>query len=122
VTAASPSVEPAALPRTVLDRIRSGNLGSWPVIIALAVVVFIFALTAQNFFTPANFTNIITQMAGTCPARLRRRLRPSDRRDRPLGQLRQRVAGVIVAETQLPTGVNFPWYLCVFLAIYSPRR
>ena len=37
MTAASPGVEPAALPRTVLDRIRSGNLGSWPVIIALAI-------------------------------------------------------------------------------------
>ena len=29
------------------------------------------------------------------------------------------VAGVIVAETQLPTGVNLPWYLCVFLAILA---
>ena len=42
------------------------NLGSWPVVIALVLVVLVFSQTAQNFFTPANFTNIITQMAGTC--------------------------------------------------------
>ena len=29
------------------------------------------------------------------------------------------VAGVVVAETQLPTGANLPWYLCVFLAILA---
>jgi D-xylose transport system permease protein len=119
VTAASPDVQPAALPRTVLDRIRSGNLGSWPVIIALAVVVFIFALTAQNFFTPANFTNIITQMAGTCL------LAYGVVFVLLIGEIDlsvsfvSGVAGVIVAETQLPTGVNFPWYLCVFLAILA---
>jgi D-xylose transport system permease protein len=119
VTAASPDVQPAALPRTVLDRIRSGNLGSWPVIIALAVVVFIFALTAQNFFTPANFTNIITQMAGTCL------LAYGVVFVLLIGEIDlsvsfvSGVAGVIVAETQLPTGVNFPWYLCVFLALLA---
>ena len=48
------------------DDIRTGDLGSWPVIIALALVVLVFSQTAQNFFTPGNFTNIITQMAGTC--------------------------------------------------------
>src|SRR5439155_211347 len=59
VTAASPVVDPAALPRTVLDRVRTGNLGSWPVIFALAIVVVVFSQTAQNFFTPANFTNYL---------------------------------------------------------------
>jgi D-xylose transport system permease protein len=119
VTAASPVVEPAALPRTVLDRIRSGNLGSWPVIIALAIVVFIFALTAQNFFTPANFTNIITQMAGTCL------LAYGVVFVLLIGEIDlsvsfvSGVAGVVVAQTQLPTGVNFPWYLCVFLALLA---
>src|SRR5207248_11243546 len=29
------------------------------------------------------------------------------------------VAGVVVAETQLPTGPNLPWFLCVFLAILA---
>ena len=119
MTAASPVVEPAALPRTVLDRIRSGNLGSWPVIIALALVVVVFGVTAQNFFTPANFTNIITQMAGTCL------LAYGVVFVLLIGEIDlsvsfvSGVAGVIVAETQLPTGVNFPWYLCVFLALLA---
>jgi D-xylose transport system permease protein len=119
VTAASPVVEPAALPRTVLDRIRSGNLGSWPVIIALAIVVVVFGVTAQNFFTPANFTNIITQMAGTCL------LAYGVVFVLLIGEIDlsvsfvSGVAGVVVAQTQLPTGVNFPWYLCVFLALLA---
>ena len=41
-----------------LDNIRSGSLGSWPVIIALAIVVLVFSQTAPNFFTPGNFSNI----------------------------------------------------------------
>jgi D-xylose transport system permease protein len=119
MTAASPVVDPAALPRTVLDRIRSGNLGSWPVIFALAIVVVVFSQTAQNFFTPANFTNIITQMAGTCL------LAYGVVFVLLIGEIDlsvsfvSGVAGVVVAETQLPTGVNFPWYLCVFLALLA---
>jgi D-xylose transport system permease protein len=119
VTAATPVVEPAVLPRTVLDRIRSGNLGSWPVIIALAIVVVVFGVTAQNFFTPANFTNIITQMAGTCL------LAYGVVFVLLIGEIDlsvsfvSGVAGVVVAQTQLPTGVNFPWYLCVFLALLA---
>ncbi len=119
MTAASPVVDPAALPRTVLDRIRTGNLGSWPVIFALAIVVVVFSQTAQNFFTPANFTNIITQMAGTCL------LAYGVVFVLLIGEIDlsvsfvSGVAGVVVAETQLPTGVNFPWYLCVFLALLA---
>src|SRR5207253_5993381 len=29
------------------------------------------------------------------------------------------VAGVVVAETQLPTGAHLPWFVCVFLAILA---
>jgi D-xylose transport system permease protein len=45
--------------------IRSGNLGSAPVLLALGLVVLYFSLTAQNFFTPVNFSNLIGQMVGT---------------------------------------------------------
>ena len=52
----------------IVQRIRSnisaGNLGSWPVLIGLAIIVLFFSFKADNFFTPGNFTNIITQMAG----------------------------------------------------------
>ena len=46
------------------DNVKSGNLGVLPVVIGeLAIVVF-FGLTATNFFTAANFVNVMLQMAG----------------------------------------------------------
>ena len=52
-----------------VERIRSnisaGNLGSWPVAIGLVLIVIFFSFKADNFLTAPNFTNIITQMAGT---------------------------------------------------------
>jgi D-xylose transport system permease protein len=100
-----------------LDRIRTGDLGSWPVIIALALVVLVFSQTAQNFFTPGNFTNIITQMAGTCL------LAYGVVFVLLIGEIDlsvsfvSGVAGVVVAKAQLPNGAHLPWYVCVFLAI-----
>lgn len=117
--AAEPVGEPEALRARVLDRVRSGNLGSWPVIIALAVVVLVFSQTAQNFFTPGNFTNIITQMAGTCL------LAYGVVFVLLIGEIDlsvsfvSGVAGVVVAEAQLPNGAHLPWYVCVFLAILA---
>ena len=102
-----------------MDRARSGNLGSWPVIIALALVVLVFSQTAQNFFTPGNFTNIITQMAGTCL------LAYGVVFVLLIGEIDLSVsfvsgiAGVVVAQAQLPNGAHLPWYVCVFLAILA---
>ena len=50
--------------KRVGDNIRGGNLGSWPVLIGLAVIVIFFSFKADNFLSPANFSNILTQMAG----------------------------------------------------------
>jgi D-xylose transport system permease protein len=124
MTAAAHAPEPETTPvepllRRAATNVRTGNLGSWPVIIALALVVLVFSQTAQNFFTPANFTNIITQMAGTAL------IAYGVVFVLLIGEIDlsvafvSGVAGVVVAETQLPTGVNLPWYLCVFLAILA---
>jgi D-xylose transport system permease protein len=113
------TVELETLKERVRDRVRSGDLGSWPVIIALAVVVLVFSQTAQNFFTPGNFTNIITQMAGTCL------LAYGVVFVLLIGEIDlsvsfvSGVAGVVVAEAQLPNGAHLPWYVCVFLAILA---
>jgi D-xylose transport system permease protein len=48
----------------VWDNIRAGNLGSWPVLIGLVLIVGFFSFKAENFLSPGNFSNIITQMAG----------------------------------------------------------
>jgi D-xylose transport system permease protein len=112
-----PPLDP--LPTRILDAIRSGNLGSWPVVIALAIIVLVFAQTANNFFTPGNFTNIITQMAGTCL------LAYGIVFVLLIGEIDlscafvSGVAGVVVGTTQLPNGAHLPWYVCIFLAILA---
>jgi D-xylose transport system permease protein len=120
--ASAPESETTALeslPARLLTNIRTGNLGSAPVILALALVVLVFSQTAQNFFSPANFTNIITQMAGTCL------IAYGVVFVLLIGEIDlsvafvSGVAGVVVAETQLPNGAHLPWYLCVFLAILA---
>jgi D-xylose transport system permease protein len=120
VPAAAPepeTTELGTLPVKVVDNIRAGSLGSWPVVIALAIVVIVFSQTAQNFFTPGNFTNIITQMAGTCL------LAYGVVFVLLIGEIDLSVsfvagvAGVIVAKAQLPNGAHLPWYLCIFLAL-----
>jgi D-xylose transport system permease protein len=101
------------------ERIRTGELGSWPVIIALALIVLVFSQAAQNFFTPGNFTNIITQMAGTCL------IAYGIVFVLLIGEIDlsvafvSGVAGVVVAEAQQPNGANLPWYICVFLALLA---
>jgi D-xylose transport system permease protein len=108
-----------ALPARALERIRAGDLGSWPVVLALVLIVLVFSQTATNFFTPGNFTNIITQMAGTCL------LAYGIVFVLLIGEIDlsvafvSGVAGVVVAQTQLPTGLDLPWYVCVFLALLA---
>ena len=62
-TTPEPPVE--GLGTRLWENIKGGNLGSAPVIIGLTIIVIVFSLTAQNFFTPVNLNNVITQMAGT---------------------------------------------------------
>jgi D-xylose transport system permease protein len=122
VEAAAPDPETVEVPSLVTrvgDNVRSGNLGSWPVIIALGIIVLVFSQTAQNFFTPGNFTNLITQMAGTCL------LAYGVVFVLLIGEIDlsiafvSGVAGVVVAKAQLPNGANLPWYVCVLLAILA---
>ncbi|HEX7082798.1 MAG TPA: hypothetical protein VF186_01645 [Gaiellaceae bacterium] len=45
--------------------LRTGNLGPVPIIVGEVLVVILFGLTATNFFTAVNFTNLINETAGT---------------------------------------------------------
>lgn len=45
-------------------RIRTGDLGSIPIILGLIVITIIFQTLNQNYLTPRNFVNLIVQMAG----------------------------------------------------------
>jgi D-xylose transport system permease protein len=43
--------------------VRSGELGTLPILVGLAIILVTFALLEDNFFTERNFTNLILQMA-----------------------------------------------------------
>jgi D-xylose transport system permease protein len=107
------------LPVRIREAVRSGNLGSLPVISALALVVLYFGLTADNFFTPVNFSNLIGQMTGTCMLAygvvfvlLIGEI------DLSIGFV-SGVAGMIVALLQQPTpiGPGLPGWLCILIAL-----
>ncbi len=50
--------------RNYLRRVRSGDLGSLPIILGVVVIAIIFQSQNQNFLTARNFVNLILQMAG----------------------------------------------------------
>jgi D-xylose transport system permease protein len=47
-----------------LQRVRSGDIGSLPIIIGLIIIAVIFQSLNENYLTPRNFVNLIVQMAG----------------------------------------------------------
>jgi D-xylose transport system permease protein len=110
-----PPLDP--LPQRIKDNVRAGNLGPAPVLLALAVVIVVFAFTAQNFWSPANFQNIITAMAGpTLIAYGVVFVLLIGEIDLSVAYV-SGVAGVVVAELQLPNGANLSWWVCVLAAI-----
>jgi D-xylose transport system permease protein len=99
--------------------LRSGNLGSAPVLGALVIVVIAFGFTAQNFFTPVNFSNLIGQMVGTCMLAygvvfvlLIGEI------DLSIGYV-SGVAGMIAAllANPSPAGPGLPGWLCILIAL-----
>jgi D-xylose transport system permease protein len=46
-----------------LQRVRSGDLGSLPIIVGLVVIVVVFGTLDDTFLTERNFTNLLLQMA-----------------------------------------------------------
>lgn len=50
--------------RASLRRIRSGEIGSLPIILGLVVIAIIFQTQNANFLTPRNLVNVVIQMAG----------------------------------------------------------
>ena len=66
-TAAPPEVQAAAEPdvglwivaRRRVDALKSGDVGSLPVIAALAIITVFFTAKTSVFFTAVNFDNLI---------------------------------------------------------------
>jgi D-xylose transport system permease protein len=49
--------------RQWLSKVRAGDLGSLPIIVGLLVIVTVFAILNETFFSERNFTNLLLQMA-----------------------------------------------------------
>ncbi len=62
--AATQSVSTVDYMRNYLTKVRSGDIGSLPIIFGLIVIAVIFQTQNQNFLTARNFVNLIVQMAG----------------------------------------------------------
>jgi D-xylose transport system permease protein len=112
-----PAAEPLA--QRIWDNLRTGNLGSAPVIVALAGVVLLFAFWAPNFWSPANFQNIINDMAGpTLIAYGVVFVLLIGEIDLSVAYI-SGVAGVVVAQLQRPDAAHLPWWVCVLLALLA---
>jgi D-xylose transport system permease protein len=110
--------QPAGLWRRALDNVRSGNLGVLPVAVGEVAIIVFFSLTATNFFTAANFTNVIVQMAGvTMLAYGVVFVLLLGEIDLSIGYL-SGIAALAVAEFQLPaSGHDYPGIVAILLAI-----
>jgi D-xylose transport system permease protein len=102
------------------ESIRSGDVGSWPVIVGLAVIVIFFSQRNSNFFTAVNFDNLIVQMAGTATIAIGVVfVLLLGEIDLSIGYV-SGVAGVVVAELQLPgSGHQLPGLIAIVLAIVT---
>jgi D-xylose transport system permease protein len=59
------SAEDTGLLHRAIENVKTGNLGVLPIVVGMVFIVVFFSIKATNFFTAANFDNIIVQMAGT---------------------------------------------------------
>jgi D-xylose transport system permease protein len=121
VTEAHSARAPARVAGILSERwtaIRSGDLGSWPVLVGLAAIVVFFTQRNANFFTAANFDNLIVQMAGTATIAIGVVfVLLIGEIDLSIGYV-SGVAGVVVAELTLAgSGHDLPGLVAIALAM-----
>ena len=125
-TAAPAEVQAAALEDTSLrsimrarwDALRSGDVGSLPVIIGIVAITLVFTSKSGIFFSAVNFTNLIGQMAGTTVIAFGVVfVLLIGEIDLSIGFV-SGVAGVVVAELQLPgSGHQVPGLIAIAAAL-----
>jgi len=104
VAAVEPTEGLGAALRRVFDNIRSGDVGSLPVVVGLILITLFFQSKNDNFLTAGNFNNLIVQMAGvTLIAMGVVFVLLIGEIDLSIGYV-SGVAGVIVAKLQIPDG------------------
>jgi D-xylose transport system permease protein len=111
--AVQPHVEEAATPveyglldiaRRRWEALKAGDVGSLPIVVGLALIVGFFYSRNENFLSAGNFTNLMTQMAGVTTIAIGVVfVLLLGEIDLSIGFV-SGVAGVIVAELQVPDG------------------
>ena len=100
------------------DALRSGDVGSLPVIIGLIGITLYFTSKTEIFFSAVNFTNLIGQMAGVTVIAIGVVfVLLIGEIDLSIGYV-SGVAGVVVAELQVPgSGHQYPGLVAIAVAI-----
>jgi D-xylose transport system permease protein len=101
---APPSNSLVQITRRRLEALKAGDVGTLPIVVGLALIVAFFRWKNANFDDPGNFTNLMTQMAGVTTIAIGVVFVLL------LGEIDlsiayvSGIAGVIVAELQIPDG------------------
>ena len=108
----------AEILRARWDAIKSGDVGSLPVIIGLIGITLYFTSKTDIFFSAVNFTNLIGQMAGVTVIAIGVVfVLLIGEIDLSIGYV-SGVAGVVVAELQVPeSGHQYPGLVAIAAAI-----
>ena len=108
----------ASVLRQRWDALRSGELGSWPIVVGIVAITIFFYEKSSIYVGSANFNNLIVQLApvaviafGVVFVLLLGEI------DLSIGSV-SGVAGVVVAELQLPgSGHQLPGVIAILLAV-----
>ena len=100
------------------EGIQAGDVGNWPVIAGLVLIAVFFTQRNANFFTAANFDNLIVQAAGTATIAIGVvYVLLIGEIDLSIGYV-SGVAGVLLAELQLPgSSHHLPGLIAILLAV-----
>src|ERR687884_1342195 len=108
----------AAVLRARWDALKSGDVGSLPVLVGIAAITIFFTSKTSIFFTAVNFSNLIQQMAGTTVIAIGVVfVLLIGEIDLSVGYV-SGLASVAVAEFQLPgSSHNYPGLVAMLLAV-----
>jgi D-xylose transport system permease protein len=117
-TPATPRDGAGAITGAYFERLKAGDVGSLPVIVALVAMTVFFTAKSTIFFTAINFDNLMVQMAGTAVMAIGVVfVLLLGEIDLSIGSV-SGVGGVVVAEMQQAgTGHNFGGVTAIILAI-----
>ena len=113
-----PTWSPSSLARLWWENVRSGAIGSAPIILAIVLIAVFFQSKNSNFLSATNFNNLLVQMAGTTAIAFGVVfVLLIGEIDLSVGYI-SGLAGVVVAELQLPgSSHDYPGLVAILLAV-----